>query len=111
MQCLREAARTAVRGLQSGQKTFKDLPVNKSKHVERWYDRREDLELHQEITGPMLASGFFWGLVVPYLAYEALVAEFYYTPRNKGQELMLMPEPVPKEPPHHHGGLDEALEE
>jgi hypothetical protein len=72
--------------------------VRKNKYVEEWYDKREDLEMTAEITPSMLASGFLWGLLIPYLAYEVILMEFRYTPRANGQHLVFYPDYVEKEP-------------
>jgi hypothetical protein len=96
MQALREAGRHAVRCLaQRGSvRTYKDLPVHKNHFVEAWYNAREDMEMSAVITGPMLVSGFFWGLLVPYGVYEAIVSELRITEAATGKHFALMPDSV-----------------
>jgi hypothetical protein len=99
MQSLKDVARFACRSVRWGQsRNYKDLPVRKNKFVEQWYNQREDMEMTAQITPSMLAAGFLWGVLVPYITYEAIVMEFRLTPREKGQQLMLYPDYVPKEP-------------
>jgi hypothetical protein len=99
MQSLKDIARYACRHVHWGQsRTFKDLPKRKNKFVEAWYDQREDMEMTAKITPSMLAFGFMWGVLIPYIAYEAIVMELRSTPRAKGQTLMLYPDFVEKEP-------------
>lgn len=100
MQALRELARHARQQLGQGQaRTYKDLPFKTNPHVESWYNAREDMEMTAKITGPMLASGFFWGLVLPYVVYEAIIAELEDSQINSGKKLTLYPMPVEMEKP------------
>jgi hypothetical protein len=103
MQSLREAGRHAVRCLaQRGSvRTYKDLPVHKNPFVEAWYDAREDMEMTATITGPMLVSGFFWGLLVPYVVFEAIVAEQRITEQATGKPFLLVPDTVDYEKAPH----------
>lgn len=93
MQALKSAAGALARSLtQQQQRSYKNLPVKKNPFVEEWYNAREDMEMTAEITPAMLAKGFFWGLVVPYAAYELIVAEMRASDANIGRKYLLFPQ-------------------
>jgi hypothetical protein len=80
-----------MRACQQQQRTYKDLPVKKNPHVEEWYNGREDLEMSAEITPGMVAQGVFWGLVVPYMVWELVVAEFRLSDKPIGRNSLYFP--------------------
>lgn len=94
MQALRNAARSCLRGFQQQQRTYKDLPVKKNPHVEEWYNGREDLEMTAEITPGMIAKGVFWGIAVPYVVWELIVAEFRLSDKSIGRNTLYFPQAV-----------------
>lgn len=89
-------------------RTYKNLPTHKNPYVEAWYDAREDMEMTATITGPMLAKGFFWGLLLPYVVYEGIVAEFHASARHTGKEFTFMPASVE---PESSGQQDDVADE
>jgi hypothetical protein len=98
MQALRQVTRQAWRASASQLRTYKDLPVHSSPYVEAWYNAREDMEMTAKITGPMLASGFLWGCLIPYVVYEAIVTELRDSEKCSGKSIMYCPQPVEAEP-------------
>lgn len=93
MQALKSAAGALARSLtQQQQRTYKNLPVKKNPFVEEWYNAREDMEMVAEITPGMLAKGFFWGILVPYGAYELIVAEMRASDKLVGRNYLLFPQ-------------------
>ena len=104
MQALREACKHVSRSAVLRCRTYKGLPTHTSPYVEAWYNAREDMEMKATITGPMLASGFLWGCVIPYLTYELVVAELRDSEKDSGKEFTLLPQSVdfdtPRQPEH-----------
>lgn len=93
MQALKSAAGALARSLtQQQQRTYKNLPVKKNPFVEEWYNAREDMEMTAQITPGMLAKGFFWGMLVPYAAYELIVAEMRASDAVVGRNYLLFPQ-------------------
>jgi hypothetical protein len=91
--------RNVCRTCAGGQiRTYKDLPTKTNPHVESWYNAREDMEMTATITAPMLASGFFWGCVLPYVLYELIVSEMRDSEVHSGKKLTFYPQYVAPEP-------------
>jgi hypothetical protein len=100
MQSLRHLSRIISRGVTESQKrSYKDLPTKKNPYVEEWYNAREDMELKAQITPTMLAAGAFWGFVVPYFAYECIVAEMRQSDKLIGRNTKFFPQPIEDEEP------------
>jgi hypothetical protein len=83
-----------MRAFQQQQRTYKDLPVKKNPHVEEWYNGREDLEMSAEITPGMIAQGVFWGLAVPYMVWELIIAEFRLSDKPIGRNSLYFPDAI-----------------
>eukprot|EP01025_Chloroclados_australasicus_P043153 TRINITY_DN4599_c0_g1_i1.p3 TRINITY_DN4599_c0_g1~~TRINITY_DN4599_c0_g1_i1.p3 ORF type:complete len:135 (-),score=14.42 TRINITY_DN4599_c0_g1_i1:436-840(-) len=97
MQALRQAVRAVATSAESAalqSRSFKGMPAKKNPHVENWYNAREDLEMHNQITSGMIASGLFWGAFIPYLTYEAIVAELRHSEQTRGRPFILVPDEV-----------------